>query len=513
MRLPFKCCSLAAALVLAACSPTQKPTVVDAAFLAEPHRPMIHFTPPANWMNDPNGMVYHDGTYHLMYQYFPDSTVWGPMHWGHAVSKDLLHWEHRPIALYPDSLGWIFSGSAVVDKNNSSGFGTKGRPPLVAIFTYHNDRLEKAKRDDFQYQGIAYSADEGKTWTKYAGNPVLHNPGVRDFRDPKVTWHEETNRWILTLAAQDRIMFFSSPNLKEWTKESEFGKEVGAHGGVWECPDLFPLDHQGQKVWVLFVSINPGGPNGGSATQYFTGTFDGKTFTPFQTDTRWVDYGPDNYAGVTWSNTGNRKIFMGWMSNWQYAQVVPTRRWRSAMTVPRDLSLEPVNGRYHLRSAPVPELGKMELDTVLLWNLPQSGSLTERTGRFSGPARIRLRSDTLRNFSVTLSNSRGQKLVLGYDEAANRYYIDRTSSGRTDFEKGFAAKHWAPRIANAPGFELMLIIDNASVEMFADNGLSVMTSIFFPDEPYSEIGIDGAEGFRISELQFTRLRSIYTTKK
>lgn len=312
----------------------------------EQHRPQIHFSPKEKWMNDPNGMVYLNGNYHLFFQYHPGSTIWGPMHWGHAISKDLIHWDEQPIALYPDSLGTIFSGSAVLDFNNTSGFGKDGKIPLIAIFTHHDTIGAKARTNNYQSQSIAYSLDEGKTWTKYANNPVVKNPGIRDFRDPKVMWYEDGKKWVMTLATKDRVTFYSSKNLKEWTKESEFGETVGAHGGVWECPDLFPLKYKGDNVWVLMVSINPGGPNKGSATQYFTGKFDGKNFTPFQTDTRWIDYGTDNYAGVTWSNTRDRKIFLGWMSNWQYARVVPTEKWRSAMTVPRDLNLEKIGDKY-----------------------------------------------------------------------------------------------------------------------------------------------------------------------
>ena len=231
-------------------------------------------------MNDPNGMVYHNGEYHLFYQHNPDSTVWGPMHWGHAVSKDLVKWEHLPIALYPDSLGTIFSGSAVVDKNNTSGLGTKDNPAMVAIYTYHNAEGEKAGRKDYQTQGIAYSLDNGRTWTKYKANPVLKNPGIKDFRDPKVSWYEKGQKWIMTLAVTDHISFYSSKNLLDWTKESDFGADIGGHGGVWECPDLFkmPVAGTNEEKWVLIVNINPGAPNGGSGTQYFVGQFDGKNF-------------------------------------------------------------------------------------------------------------------------------------------------------------------------------------------------------------------------------------------
>lgn len=476
----------------------------------EPHRPQVHFSPAANWMNDPNGMVFFNDTYHLFYQYYPDSTVWGPMHWGHATTKDLVHWEHQPVALYPDSLGYIFSGSAVVDSANTSGFGQDGKIPLVAIFTHHDPKGEKSGSNTYQNQSIAYSLDEGKTWTKYAGNPVLKNPGIRDFRDPKVSWYPATRKWIMTLATLDEITFYSSPDLKNWTRESAFGKTVGAHGGVWECPDLFTLDYQGKKVWVLIVNINPGGPNGGSATQYFTGNFDGKTFTPFQTDTRWLDYGPDEYAGITWANTGDRKIFLGWMSNWQYANVVPTEKWRSATTVPRDLGLDMIGGKYLVTSKPVGELRAIAEGGKLLKNITDSSyDLTAQTGKLSGPAMISLASDKIQSFSVTLSNAAGEELVVGYSSKDNQYYIDRTKSGDVAFEKGFAGRHIAPRLATSDSVDLTLVIDNASVELFADKGLSVMTEIFFPKSLYETVRINASGGFTIKSLEYNKLKSIW----
>jgi len=249
-------------------------------YYTEQYRPQYHFSPDSGWMNDPNGMVFHEGEYHLFYQYYPNGIVWDTMHWGHTVSPDMVQWEHLPIALYPDTLGVIFSGSAVVDAENTSGLGEDGEPPMVAIFSYNNLERERASRIDKQYQGIAYSNDNGRTWIKYAGNPVLENPGIRDFRDPKVMWHEPTEKWIMTLAVQDHINFYSSPNLIDWTKQSEFGRDIGGHGGVWECPDLFkmPIEGTNESKWILLVSVNPGGPNSGSATQYFIGDFDGTTF-------------------------------------------------------------------------------------------------------------------------------------------------------------------------------------------------------------------------------------------
>ena len=491
-----------------ACSNEKK--VSHATAFNEPHRPQIHFTPPAHWMNDPNGLVYFNGTYNLFYQYYPDSTVWGPMHWGHATSTDLVHWQHQPIALYPDSLGYIFSGSAVVDSNNTSGFGKDGKIPLVAIFTHHDPKGEKEGKNNFQNQSIAYSLDEGKTWTKYEHNPVLKNPGIRDFRDPKVSWNEEANKWIMTLATFDRIGFYSSSNLKDWAKESEFGLGIGAHGGVWECPDLFSFSYEGKKIWVLIVNLNPGGPNGGSATQYFVGDFDGHKFIPFTTETKWLDYGPDEYAGVTYSNVANRRLFLGWMSNWLYGQRVPTEKWRSAMTVPRDLSLERIGDKFFVRSMPAAELNKLSQQQDSLENIDASNfDLTSRTGKISGPAELNFSSDQIENFTITLSNNQGEKLLIGYDKSSNNYFIDRTQSGFVSFEKDFAAKHTAPRISGKSNVQLTLIIDDASVELFADNGLSVMTEIFFPKNSYSSLGIQSPDHLKIKSLKFEKLKSMY----
>lgn len=319
-------------------------------------------------MNDPNGMFYLNGIYHLYFQYYPKGNVWGPMHWGHAISKDLISWKEQPIALYPDKLGLIFSGSAVVDYKNTSGFGKNGIIPIIAIYTYHNLEGEKAKEIDFQTQAIAYSLDEGLTWTKYNKNPVIANPGIKDFRDPKVIWDTKNSTWILVLAARNKIMFYSSKNLKNWKLESSFGQDYGQHGGVWECPDLFPIkvEESDETKWVLIVSINPAAPNGGSGTQYFIGDFIGNKFTidpnfSKQLDTQkavWIDYGRDNYAGVTWSNIpkkDGRSLFIGWMSNWDYARDVPTETWRSAMTIPRELKLNKIANKYILTSKPVTE--------------------------------------------------------------------------------------------------------------------------------------------------------------
>ncbi len=474
----------------------------------ELYRPLIHFTPKAHWINDPNGMVYHKGLYHLFFQYYPDSTVWGPMHWGHATSKDLLHWDEQPIGLYPDSLGYIFSGSAVIDKNNSSGFGKNGVAPMVAIFTQHDPVGEKSGSTVFQNQSIAYSLDDGKTWVKYAGNPVIKNPGIIDFRDPKVMWYEAQKKWVMTLATKDRVTFYSSPNLKEWNKESEFGATLGAHGGVWECPDLFPLDDNGKQVWVLLVSINPGAPNKGSGTQYFTGDFDGHQFTPHSTDTKWIDYGTDNYAGITWSNTGNRKIFIGWMNNWQYANLVPTKAWRGAMTLPRELKLKHVGKEVFLASEPVKELSSLQSVATVFNKLKLKTTDAEagKTIRAKFPCRLNLSVDEAVDFSVVCENTIGERIMFSYEKASNQFVLDRTRSGVTNFEKGFAAKHTAPRIGTSKTMQLSLIIDVASIEVFADDGLTVMTDVFFPYEPYQFIEVVTSKDATIEKLEYIPLK-------
>jgi len=472
------------------------------------YRPQIHFSPKEHWMNDPNGMVYHEGIYHLFFQYYPEGTTWGPMHWGHTTSADMIHWTEHPIAIYPDSLGYIFSGSAVLDKNNTSGFGRDGKAPLVAIYTSHNAEGKKAGANNYETQSIAYSLDNGKTWTKYEGNPVVHNPGFPNFRDPKVTWHEQSKKWIMTLAVANHIAFLSSPDLKEWTKESEFGENAGAHGGVWECPDLFYLDYNGSNKWVLIVNLNPGGPNKGSATQYFIGSFDGHTFTPDDTNTQWLDYGPDEYAGVTWSNTGGRKIFLGWMSNWSYANVVPTEKWRSAMTLPREIKLNKINDRFLIASSPVKELDNIARPISSLRNIDvRKRKINRKT--IATPYRINIAADQIKDFSIVFLNEHNEKLIVGYDKSKNQYYIDRSEAGKSDFKEGFASKAWAPRLSSNPNMDLTIIMDAASIELFADDGLTTMTSIFFPKRLLGKVQIQSNEKFIIKSLQVDALQSIW----
>jgi fructan beta-fructosidase len=478
-------------------------------YKTEPHRPQFHFSPKKNWMNDPNGMVYYNGVYHLFFQHTPFATTpdFARMHWGHAVSKDLIHWQELDPAIAPDEYGAIFSGGAVADVNNTSGFAKNAETPLVAIYTQHDMAGEKSGRNDFQNQSIAYSLDEGKTWKKYEGNPVIKNPGIKDFRDPKVFWYEPQKKWVMALATKDCVTFYSSHDLKTWNKVSAFGQETGAHGGVWECPDLFPLEHYGKQVWVLLVSMNPGGPNGGSATQYFLGDFDGNKFTPFDKETRWMDYGTDNYAGVTFANTGNKTILMGWMNNWQYAQVVPTSNWRGATTLPRELTIKTVNNKMFLASYPVKAFDQLLADRIPLQKIKTKGSYDLSTKTGAGVVRLDITDVPRDDFSIVLSSDSGDKLVVGYDQTNNLYYIDRTQSGKTDFEPGFAKRHTAPRIVSNTPIKLTLIADAASVELFADDGLTVMTDVFFPKKAISNIQFRSARGISMNNVKCTRIKA------
>lgn len=459
----------------------------------EQYRPAFHFTPREKWMNDPNGMVYYEEEYHLFYQYYPDDNVWGPMHWGHAVSKDMIHWEHLPIALYPDKLGYIFSGSCVIDWNNSTGFGSKDNPAMVAIFTYHDPEGEKAKTVDSQTQGIAYSLDKGRTWTKYEGNPVISNPGIKDFRDPKVIWHSETQKWVMSLAVKDHISFYSSKDLKSWQLESDFGKNSGAHGGVWECPDLFPLkDQNGQEKWVLLVSINPNGPQGGSATQYFVGDFDGKTFTPNHKETKWIDYGADNYAGVTFSDIpaeDGRRLFIGWMSNWQYAQVVPTYTWRSAMTIPRELLLKEDFGDYSVVSEPVKELETI-IGTAEVVSTEQYQS--QKTSYYVNIEMVEEAG------MISLYNNLGE--VFSIEMKSGQITTNRTKAGDSSFSEEFAKVHKAPKL-NSKISHVKLFVDASSVELFINDGELVMTELLFPTEPLVKIAVTGTDQYEVSEVK------------
>jgi fructan beta-fructosidase len=502
---------------------TNKPdeSQTQKACYTEQYRPQFHFSPDSMWMNDPNGMVYYEGEYHLFYQYHPHSNVWGPMHWGHAISTDLVHWEHLPIALYPDSLGTIFSGSAVIDWNNSSGLGSSAYPPMVAIFTHHNHALEKAESNLFQYQSIAYSLDKGRSWSKYSGNPVLHNPGIRDFRDPKVSWYEAGQKWIMVFAAQDRIMFYSSPNLIQWTKESEFTAELAEDEGVWECPDFFPLKYGEEEKWVLLVSIGGGGPNGGSGTKYYIGDFDGSKFTSDDASggKRWVDFGKDNYAGVTWSDIPSedgRRIFLGWMSNWQYAGYVPTERWRSAMTLPRELKLGKDEHGHLLSSIPVLETEQLRTEKFKL----EPGSLKDRNN--VGPAidgtfplyEIDLvfefdpDEEEELEFGIILESEQHEKLLVAFNTQAQEVSIARFESGKIDFSVHFPGIHTAPyQVSEAGEIGFHAFIDLSSIELFVDQGKLVMTELCFPESGFEKISL-------YSNKESVKLRSgtIYSLK-
>ena len=497
----------------------EKSNTVISNLYKEKHRPQFHFTPEAKWMNDPNGMYYYKGKYHLFYQFYPDSTVWGPMHWGHAESKDMINWDHLPIALYPDSLGLIFSGGAVVDLNNTSGFGTKENPPIVATFTHHNMAGEKAKTNDFQTQSIAYSLDEGTEWTKYEQNPVIPNTEkIKDFRDPKVVWHEKSKKWILALAAYDKVKFYSSSNLKDWSFISDFGIEGDTR--LWECPDLFPIKVEGsdEEKWVLIVSIQKDAPNGGTATSYFVGDFNGQEFNSDVKNQKWLDWGADNYAFVTWNNipeNDGRILGIGWMSNWQYAQVVPTEKWRSAMTLPRELKLIKSNSDYNLLSNPVKEIQKLRQDSVSLGQLKieEKYALQDSfsPSQFEMILNVNLKETTADSFGIELKNALGENLTITFDKSDSMLYVDRTNSSNNKFsEDFFKEKHYAPLNFENDKLKIQLFVDASSLEIFIDDGQINFTDIFFPTEKFDQVSLFTKEGIlNIKDSKIYSLKSIW----
>lgn len=451
-------------------------------------------------MNDPNGLVYAAGEYHLFYQHNPNDIVWGPMHWGHAVSTDLVNWEHLPVALAPDEIGTIFSGSAVVDKGDTAGFG---KDAMVAIFT-HDDNGE-------QMQSLAYSHDQGRTWTKYAGNPVLKAPrNIRNFRDPKVIWYDDGNgpgHWVMLVAAGNIILFYTSPDLKNWEATGGFGLGYGATEGVWETPDLFylPVDGGAEQRWVLAVGVQAGAPAGGSGTQYFVGNFDGTTFTsdnPKDT-VLWADYGGDFYAAQGWNDAPDaRAIWAAWMSNWQYAAAVPASKSRGALTLPRELALAGTPDGLRLRQTPIAELQSLRTDAGQWQNLVvtqpvglaenSSGALLEINAEFA----VTPGMDTDRlGLRIRTGETVDEYTTIGYAVKNNTLFIDRMQAGHVDFDPEFARVHMAPLKPLDGVIRLRIFVDRTSVEVFANDGLVVMTDLIFPtgDNLELELFANGGE--------------------
>ncbi|WP_309122171.1 glycoside hydrolase family 32 protein [Paenibacillus sp.] len=487
----------------------------------EAYRPQFHFSPAAHWMNDPNGMVYYEGEYHLFYQHHPKGTTWGPMHWGHAVSRDLVHWEHLPVALEPDEHGFIFSGSAVVDWNDSTGFFS-GKPGLVAIFT-HADTYPGSERPR-QRQSIAYSLDKGRTWMKYEGNPVCADEAITDFRDPKVFWDRRHGQWVMVLASGDHVRFYVSKNLLQWTFSSAFGSSEGSHDGVWECPDLFelPVDGDPERTkWVLIVSIgdHPDLPEG-SRTQYFIGDFDGRTFTNDAAPEAvlWLDHGRDNYAGVTWSDVAaedGRRLFIGWMSNWKYANFTPTVSWRSAATLPRELTLREEPEGVRLTQQPAKELELLRLHSRRWRDVRVEPGANLLSGARGDQLEIEAEFELgdAEQFGIKLRASSREETVVAYDVRAESLFIDRTKSGATDFHKQFGCKHGAPMQPKDGRVKLRIFVDWSSVEVFAADGKLVMTDLVFPDPASRGLELYAVGGaVKLVGLELHTLKSIYENR-
>lgn len=472
----------------------------------ESFRPVYHHTPAYGWMNDPNGMFYKDGVYHLYFQYNPYGSVWGNMHWGHSTSTDLMHWKFEGCAIVPDAWGAIFSGSCVVDHENTAGFGKEA---VVAFYT----SAKSTPWGDIQMQSMAYSLDNGKTFTKYEGNPILTS-SEKDFRDPKVFWYAPGKHWVMILAVGQHMEIYSSVNLKEWKKESEFGAMQGAHGGVWECPDLveIPVEGTREKKWVLICNLNPGGPFGGSAAQYFVGSFDGKKFVnESPTQTKWMDWGKDNYATVTWNNAPDgRCIALGWMSNWQYANNVPIRQYRSANTLARDLTLYREGQELYLKSTPSSEVKKARGKKVSIPSFKVSEKhemvnlFEEKQGAYE--VEIVIQNAGASKIAFCLLNDKGEKVSMYYDLNRKQFVMDRSESGKVDFSKDFPAVTVAPVNVDKE-LTLRLFVDRSSIEAFGEDGKFVMTNLVFPSQPYVKMCFEADKnGYAVKSLNVYKLQ-------
>lgn len=476
----------------------------------EKYRPAFHHTPRYGWMNDPNGMFYKDGRWHLYYQYNPYGSKWQNMTWGHSVSDDLVNWEHLPEAIRPNGLGSVFSGSCAVDHDNTAGFGSDA---VIALYTAAGTS---------QMQSLASSTDDGLTFNIYPSNPVLTLES--EARDPKVFWNDSTKEWnmILAHALDHEMLIFTSPDMKSWTLQSSFGKGLGAQGGVWECPDLFELPVAGtdEKKWVLLCNINPDGPFGGSGTQYFVGDFDGKTFKA-DTDaagdvsTKWLDYGKDHYATVTWSDAPDgRRVALGWMSNWQYAADVPTMQFRSANTLPREMGLfRAPDGEVYASSAPSPELealrGKLaaKVKKTTVGRKARSFALPSENGGIC-EILMDIEASKAKTVNIVFSNSQGEKVVMQYDPAAATLSFDRTQSGITDFSEGFPAVTVTPTHEASGRIALRIFVDRSSMEVFGNDGEFVMTNLVFPRTPYTALSVSTEGGnAKVENLRIYSLKS------
>ena len=467
----------------------------------EKFRPAYHHTPLYGWMNDPNGMFYKDGEWHLCYQWNPYGSKWQNLSWGHSVSRDLIHWEHRPDAVIePDGLGMIFSGSSAVDRSGSAGFG---KDAVVDMYT---------SAAASQIQSLAWSDDNGETFTKYDGNPVLTLDS--EARDPNMFWDAERNVWILVLAhaLDHEMLIFSSPDMKDWTLESSFGRGLGAQDGVWECPDLFELPVNGEsgKKWVLLCNLNPGGPFGGSATQYFIGDFDGKTFTSDTDDsgkvpTKWLDYGKDHYATVSFSDAPDgRRTVIGWMNNWQYAPEVPTMQFRSANTLPREMGIfRAPDGQLYVSSTPSPEVDALR--GALVKSVSKT-SLGSKARTYSIPELCEIDMEIspkkAESVEIELSNAAGEKVVMIYDAKSDSLSFDRRKSGIVDFSQDFPAVTVSPAYTDGDKVGLRIFIDRSSIEVFGKDGRFAMTNLVFPNSPYSRLSVRATGGSaRLSDLK------------
>ncbi len=471
----------------------------------EPYRPLFHFTPAENWINDPNGLVYLNGEYHLFYQYNPYGNTWGHMSWGHAVSADLIHWLHLPVALYEEAGTMIFSGSAVVDHENTSGLCTDGKPCLIAIYTSHVE-------GKVQHQSIAYSQDQGRTWEKYKNNPVL-DLGKKDFRDPKVFWYEPEDKWVMVVSIplEYRVQFYQSDNLVDWELTGAFGGQ-GDVSKIWECPDLLqvPVENTDKKKWVLIISS--GSPYGDfTGMQYFTGEFDGKEFIrdDQMDEPQWLDYGKDFYAAITYNNLPAEvnPVLVGWVNNWRYANSIPTSPWRGMMSIPRELTLREVNGKYSLIQRPVSSfyqyISKKQHQKFEAHMIGEDDNLLDDLQAGSFMVSLVFENIDAEEFGLEVMKGGDEKTVIGYNVGEEKLFIDRKESGNIVFHDFFSSIEKAPVALEENRLSLDILVDRSVVEVFARNGYRVITDQIFPENEESGLQLYVKNGqARVISLNF-----------
>jgi len=473
-------------------------------------RSQIHFSPKKNWMNDPNGCVYYKGIFHLFFQYHPFGTEWGPMHWGHAESRDLIHWKEKDIALYPNKkLGMAFSGSAVIDSENLTGFFPDGEG-LLAYYTNH--LVMQNGNPDLQQQSLAWSTDDGKTWNEYKNNPIIKNPGFKDFRDPKVFYHKLSEKWVMVLSGGSEVLIYVSINLINWVESEKI--EFAEDFGTVECPDLFSFKtNTGNHLWLLVVSFLQTDSFDKPTVRYFMGDFDGTSFSFLSGMSNGfvADYGRDFYAPQSWSGIlkeDGRKIWIGWCNHWAYSNQVPSESWRGVMSLPRKIFLDDSEGVPILKQEPVDEFKKLRKETEILIDIGKNGKTVFLDSEYSHEFLMYIENPSECSFEFSFNYEGGEFWKLNWESITSSLILDRSNLKSSAFSD-FFCKPSLVEIDESEKLELRIILDRSIVEIYVMEGKYVMTNQIFPSNPLTSLKINTLYGDRIKDFTHHTLGSIW----